>query len=101
MQAQAYFNQEVLGLPPPLPARRLLGGVGGAAEAGGAAAASAAGAAAQRRRSRLEVPLHCCRRRQRWQRGRAGKDAALVTNLRDKGMATGRPPVQAFLRIFS
>jgi len=31
----------------------------------------------------------------------AGKDAALVTNLRDKGMATGRPPAPAFLRMFS
>ncbi len=42
MQAQACFNQEVLGLPPPLPARRPRGGVGGATGAGGAAAASAA-----------------------------------------------------------
>jgi hypothetical protein len=46
-------------------------------------------AAVQRRQSRLEVPRYCCRRRQRLQGGRAdsgaGKDAALVTNLRDKG----------------
>ncbi len=41
-QAQACFNQEVLGLPLPLPARSPRGGVGGAAGAGRAAAASAA-----------------------------------------------------------
>ncbi len=31
----------------------------------------------------------------------AGKDAALVTNLGDKSMATGHPPAQAFLSMFS
>jgi prolipoprotein diacylglyceryltransferase len=37
-----FFNQEILGLPPPLQARRPRGSVGGAAAAGGGAAASAA-----------------------------------------------------------
>jgi hypothetical protein len=73
MQAQACFNQEVLGLPPPLPARRPRGGVGGAAGARGAAAASAAagpgGGAAVSESARGTTT--CCRRRQRRQRGRA------------------------------
>jgi hypothetical protein len=57
-------------------------------------------AAAQRRRSRLKVPHNSVIIAQAGGSG-AGKDAALVTNLQDKGMATGRPPEQAFLRMFS
>jgi hypothetical protein len=106
MQAQACFNQEVLGLPPPLPARCPRGGVGGAAGARGAAAASTAagpgGGAAVTVSESARGTTTCCRRRQRRQRSRAlVRMQPLVTNLRDKGMATGRPPAPAFLRMFS
>ncbi len=100
MQAQSCFNQDVLGLPPPLQARRPRGGVGGAAGAGGAAAASAAagpgGGAAALESARGTTTLLSLPSAPAAGSG-AGKDAALVTNLRDKGMATGHSPSVGFL----
>ncbi len=95
MQAHACFNQEILGLPvpPPLPARSPRGSVGGAAAAGGGAAASAAagpgGGAAASEQARGTTILLSLQSAPAVGSG-AGKDAALVTNLRDKGDVSQR-----------
>jgi hypothetical protein len=108
MQAQACFNQEVLGLTQPLLERPPWGWASvapGAAGAGGGAAASttagASGGAAASAAARGTSTLLWSPAAQAGGSG-AGKDAAWVTNLRDKGMAMGRPPAaqRGFLEDF-
>ncbi len=109
MQAQACFNQPLPALPPVLlpPLPFLAGGVGGAGFRGGdfgfrrRGRRLCSGGSSGVGRGLDGVNVGVVGGYGHGTTGGSGTDAVLVTKLRDKGLAAGRPPAPDFLRMFS